>query len=540
MGKEKQLRTQTVEKEAIPQDGGYGWIILAGCFVISFIVDGVMYSFGIVLPDIVTHYQVLQSDGNLLTSLYTGFLFCSGPIVAGLSNAFGVRSVTIGGTIVVTACFVGSAFSPDIIGLYFLYGVIGGIATGCVYIGSIIILNHYFKERKGIANGIVMSGSGFGSFGFAYFGTFVLQKFGWQISMIIFGAIILQCAIMGALFKPCPTRLVSKNSGAANVQVTNVNDTEKAPEKAVSDDKNEENLNKSTTSVSMFQSKNNLTNNKPVYITDDLTASQTLNITTFAGSLVSLGNFNQTLNMKTLEEEFVDQPWYERYWEILIKILKDIINVKLLVQNFEFFLITMCNFFCFCALFIPYIYIPKHAAESKLSKSEAATILSVIGIVNIPMRFGFGWLADRKIISALNLNTIAIAIAAISIWIIGSFNTFVAQCICGVIFAMGTAGMNMLPNAYISEVVGRVKFDNAFGIINLFRGIACGLGPYLGGVLADKLNMYHAAFYFSAFCFSLGCLMSLCAGLVIKFKSMCVKKTKANEAELQNLNTSKA
>jgi MFS family permease len=123
---EKKLKRQTVEREPIPQDGGYGWVILIGCFIISFIVDGVMYSFGILLPYIAEQYQIEQSQASLLTSLYTGFLFLSGPVVAGLSNALGIRAVVIGGAAVTGITFVACAFSPNMIFFYIFFGVIGG------------------------------------------------------------------------------------------------------------------------------------------------------------------------------------------------------------------------------------------------------------------------------------------------------------------------------------------------------------------------------------------------------------------------------
>ena len=37
-----------------------------------------MYSFGIILGDIKTSFGVSQEKANLLASLNTGFLFCSG------------------------------------------------------------------------------------------------------------------------------------------------------------------------------------------------------------------------------------------------------------------------------------------------------------------------------------------------------------------------------------------------------------------------------------------------------------------------------
>ena len=85
-----------------------------------------MYSFGIVLTDIKDYYGVSQEKANLLASLNTGFLFCSGPIVSGLSNQFGIRPVVMIGAIITSLMYVLSAYLPSIYYTMITYGVIGG------------------------------------------------------------------------------------------------------------------------------------------------------------------------------------------------------------------------------------------------------------------------------------------------------------------------------------------------------------------------------------------------------------------------------
>ena len=71
---EEDVATKKSEKP----DGGYGWVILFAAFTISFVLDGCMYSFGILLDEIKTYYGVAQDVTNLVSSLNTGFLFLSG------------------------------------------------------------------------------------------------------------------------------------------------------------------------------------------------------------------------------------------------------------------------------------------------------------------------------------------------------------------------------------------------------------------------------------------------------------------------------
>lgn len=41
--------------------------------------------------------------------------------------------------------------------------------------------------------------------------------------------------------------------------------------------------------------------------------------------------------------------------------------------------------------------------------------------------------------------------------------------------------MNCLATPYIVDVVGSNNFSNANGILNMFRGFGCIVGPYIAG-----------------------------------------------------------
>jgi predicted MFS family arabinose efflux permease len=90
-------------------------------------------------------------------------------------------------------------------------------------------------------------------------------------------------------------------------------------------------------------------------------------------------------------------------------------DFKLLFQNTGFFLITLSNFFIFIGYFTPFLYVNKLAIDAGHKPSASAFLISIIGIVNIPFRMLFGLVADRKIISAVNLNTMCVLISFLSL-----------------------------------------------------------------------------------------------------------------------------
>ena len=90
----------------------------------------------------------------MIVSFNTGFLFCSGPIVAGLANQFGCRTVVMGGAVVTSLMYFLTVFAPNIYIIMVTYGIVGGLSTGCTYITSLIIIAEYFDKKRGIATGI--------------------------------------------------------------------------------------------------------------------------------------------------------------------------------------------------------------------------------------------------------------------------------------------------------------------------------------------------------------------------------------------------
>ena len=61
-----------------PPDGGWGWMVVLGSFMIHVIADGVAYSFGIFLSDLIDHFDAGRGEVGWISSLMVGMTFCSG------------------------------------------------------------------------------------------------------------------------------------------------------------------------------------------------------------------------------------------------------------------------------------------------------------------------------------------------------------------------------------------------------------------------------------------------------------------------------
>jgi len=186
----------------LPPDGGWGWVVVFASFMCNMILDGISYTFGILLKPLVEDFHSDAGTVSWVGSLLCGIYMLSGPIVGGLVNKFGCRPVCMVGAVVSWIAFSVSTLSVNVGMLMVTYGVIGGLGFGLIYLPAIVSVGFYFESKRALATGISVCGSGVGAFVFAPLANFLLEEFGWKTSNLIFAAVCLLCVIFGALMRP--------------------------------------------------------------------------------------------------------------------------------------------------------------------------------------------------------------------------------------------------------------------------------------------------------------------------------------------------
>lgn len=194
-----------------PPDGGWGWVIVFASFMSNFIIDGIAYSFGVLLLPLVDHFQSSRTSISWVGSLLSGVFMISGPLVGGLVNKFGCRPICMLGG--VTAClglFL-STFAKNVPTLMLSYGILGGFGLGLIYLPAVVSCGYYFESKRALATGISVCGSGVGCFTFAPLTNFLLGHFGWKGTNIIYAGFCLQCCVFGALMRPLELSISEKD-----------------------------------------------------------------------------------------------------------------------------------------------------------------------------------------------------------------------------------------------------------------------------------------------------------------------------------------
>lgn len=183
-------------------DGGWGWAVLFGCFVIT----GFSYAFpkavSVFFKELIREFGVGYSDTAWISSILLAMLYGSGPLCTVLVNRFGCRPVMMVGGLFASLGMILASFAQNIVQLYLSTGVITGLGLALNFQPSLIMLNRYFSEKRPLANGLAAAGSPVALCCLSPLGQILQYKYGWRGGFLILGGLLLNCCACGALMRP--------------------------------------------------------------------------------------------------------------------------------------------------------------------------------------------------------------------------------------------------------------------------------------------------------------------------------------------------
>ncbi|XP_052896543.1 uncharacterized protein LOC128303587 [Anopheles moucheti] len=191
------------EKKKPPKipDGGYGWVIVFSSFMVSLIMDGVSFSFGLIYTELLSYFGESKSKTAWIGSLFIAVPLLSGPIMSNLVDRYGCRKMTMLGGFIGGMGFVLASFCQSVEQLYFTFGILSGVGLGFGYVTVVVSVAFWFDKRRTFATGIGASGTGIGTFVYAPLCQWLIKNFGWRGATLILAGTLFNMIAMGALMR---------------------------------------------------------------------------------------------------------------------------------------------------------------------------------------------------------------------------------------------------------------------------------------------------------------------------------------------------
>lgn len=205
-GEEIEIAAQIV----VPQEGGWGWVVVTASFLSVFILDGVSFTFGSLLKDISNDLNVSDSLIAFVNSLAVAIYFIAGPMASAFINRFGFRACIMSGSVLSSFSLFISYFSTNYPSLCMFYGFFAGFGYCLINMSAGLVVGFYFEKLRSLALAIATCGSSIGVMAFFPLNTYLVKLAGWRSTTLLHSGLIGATYFLGMTFQPLLSFTVTK------------------------------------------------------------------------------------------------------------------------------------------------------------------------------------------------------------------------------------------------------------------------------------------------------------------------------------------
>lgn len=165
----------------------YGWVVVAGAFVVLFVAYGAQYSFGVFFAALLDEFGWSRASLSGAFAIYAFAYSVLGFPAGRLTDSWGPgRVIAIGGSFLGVA-LAGMAAVTQLWQPYVLYGVVAAIGMGTAYVPCHATVVKWFVERRGLALGVASSGSSVGAIVLPPLAQALVAAAGWRTAYVLYG-----------------------------------------------------------------------------------------------------------------------------------------------------------------------------------------------------------------------------------------------------------------------------------------------------------------------------------------------------------------
>ncbi|TWW55665.1 monocarboxylate transporter 8 [Takifugu flavidus] len=191
----------------VPPEGGYGWLVVFAATWCNGSIFGIQNSFGILHLMLVKEHanpedKTSQFKVAWVGALAMGMIFFCSPVVSMFTDRFGCRKTAVAGALLAFIGLLSTSFANSLSLRYFTYGILFGCGSSFAFQPSLVILGHYFRQRLGLANGVVTAGASLFSMGLPVLLDNVVESLGLSGAFQILSLFMLIQALLALTFKP--------------------------------------------------------------------------------------------------------------------------------------------------------------------------------------------------------------------------------------------------------------------------------------------------------------------------------------------------
>ncbi len=184
----------------------YGWIIVGISFITLALVYGVWYSFSVFFVALLKEFGWRRSVGAGAFSVCVVISSIISPLVGGMVHSIGPKRVIVFGSLILGVGLALCSLMQTWWQFYLFFSFIAGAGIGAAgWVPNVMIIQDWFKEKKGLATGIISSGIGVGILICVPSVQYLIIQLGWRMAyqvLAVFIPFIIISLVIAFLKKP--------------------------------------------------------------------------------------------------------------------------------------------------------------------------------------------------------------------------------------------------------------------------------------------------------------------------------------------------
>lgn len=184
-----------VQATALPRvDGGKdAWLALAGCFVLEGLVWGFPFAFGVFQRYYRAHEPFNKDPSGIaaISTTASGLMFLSSPLVALVIQRYPHirRPASFVGLGVTVLSLIAASFAKNTVTLLATQGVMYAVGGLTLYFPAMYVIDEWFVARKGLAFGVVWTGTGVSGAIVPFLLEWLLSSYGFRTALRVWAII---------------------------------------------------------------------------------------------------------------------------------------------------------------------------------------------------------------------------------------------------------------------------------------------------------------------------------------------------------------
>ncbi|KAG8177240.1 hypothetical protein JTE90_028695 [Oedothorax gibbosus] len=523
-------------------DRGHAWIIAMAAFVITMILSGISKMVGILYVAVIDTYGVSRQEATLPFTFRKALRSLAGPLVGAIGQRFGIRSVTLFGSIVAALGAGLAFFAPNITWLAVCWGGIHGLGESFANTLFQVVVNQYFEKYRSTASGIALSGACVGSVVFSFLIEKLREAYGLQGTFLVLSGIILNVFPAAILLKP-PSWI--RNGKNQDSEMTQLKDSIKSKPVYAMPDNNyvKCNAEKRVSIVSLnprLMEKNEILGSNPPLKFESKSSSTTNLVETLEKKLEGKKGFDnlafamerqKSQEKVPLEKKISIQnvfatskeSLYDRapsmknlYQECSLKkanvdteknfepvkeakrensFLQSFKTIGTLYMNPVFLLISICMA-TYVFIFIPIMTsMVDYSRDKGLPETVGKYLIHAMAVGDVIGRLGLGWVTDYDYISIHHYLTLALVLQGAFICLLPLANSLATFLVLLALYSMTGGSMLVRLPVLVLKHVDKDQQSVAMGSYGFVSGIVPFGVPWLIGHFRDNFGSYDGMYF---------------------------------------------